>query len=302
MIQYLLCLRPLNLFIVAMTQILCYHFIFLSKALPANVNWVLAPPGIYLFTIVTVCIAAGGYLINDYFDYESDRYNDKRHRLSNKFTTLKYYAVVLILGFLLAFKIAIDIGKPPLAGIYIVASALLYLYSSHWKKQVLIGNLVVSGFTAFVIVMLLYAEQDVISSLSRLQHEVVVNSILAFSTFAFLINMVREIIKDIEDIEGDKAEGYKTMPISMGIPKSRIVASFYGIVLLFVLFGWMWYAAWTVDVKVLGFCSFTLFAPLVFILFKLLRTKTALPSSLLSTMCKLMMISGLFLLIYTQKL
>ena len=255
----------------------------------------LESPKIYVFAFVTVLITLGGYLINDYFDIETDKINDKS-RLSPKSLLLLYF-VILFLGFILAFALALSLGQPALSLIYLMAVALLYMYSAIWKRQVLIGNVIVSLFTAAVPLILLYAERDQLDMLNVTSIESTTSSIVFFSAFTFLISMVREIIKDIEDLEGDSAAGYKTLPIVYGIERAKTIAGFYGFVLMGTLLLWQFYSLRFTSDNLLThlFVFIFLYAPVIFLVVKLLGNSAHWKS--LSQLCKAIMLFGLLLII-----
>ena len=255
----------------------------------------LESPKIYVFAFVTVLITLGGYLINDYFDIETDKINDKS-RLSPKSLLLLYF-VILFLGFILAFALALALGQPALSLIYLMAVALLYMYSAIWKRQVLIGNVIVSLFTAAVPLILLYAERDQLDMLNVTSIESTTSSIVFFSAFTFLISMVREIIKDIEDLEGDSAAGYKTLPIVYGIERAKTIAGFYGFVLMGTLLLWQLYSLRFTSDNLLThlFVFIFLYAPVIFLVVKLLGKSAHWTS--LSQLCKAIMLFGLLLII-----
>jgi 4-hydroxybenzoate polyprenyltransferase len=248
-----------------------------------------------VFAFVTVLITLGGYLINDYFDIETDKINDKS-RLSPKSLLLLYF-VILFLGFILAFALALSLGQPALSLIYLIAVALLYMYSAKWKRQVLIGNVIVSLFTAAVPLILLYAERDQLDMLNVTSIESTTSSIVFFSAFTFLISMVREIIKDIEDLEGDSAAGYKTLPIVYGIERAKTIAGFYGFVLMGTLLLWQLYSLRFTSDNLLThlFVFIFLYAPVIFLVVKLLGKSAHWTS--LSQLCKAIMLFGLLLII-----
>lgn len=298
MLKYLTCLRPLNLLIVYVTQILIYYSFFTPFEGTIKYEWNLYPPTIIFFAIVTVLITASGYLINDYFDYESDRLNSKSNKIP-RFHNLYYYLFIVVLGFCLALGIALHIGKPLLTLIYLVAVGLLFLYSAAWKKRVLIGNLVVALFSAFAVLILLYAELDHVLNISNRSAKSWIIPFLGFSVFAFLISMVREIIKDIEDVDGDKAADYRTLPIVHGIPRAKSIAAFFAISLIITIIVWFFYFIVHPPLWLYAFVALFLIFPISYILIKLL-SKSTLNAALLSKLSKVIMVFGLIFLIITR--
>ncbi len=306
MLRFVRCIRPLNLALIYLTQILFYNLFFPSAFCGNGYNeagydkLVLSDPYIYLFAFITVIIAASGYLINDYFDFDSDLKNAKTNRLNNKSAYLAYYWIVVFLGFILSLWLAlVVINKVLLAGIYVMSVAALFLYSAKWKKKVLIGNIVVSLFSAFVILILIYAEKDYLTHTPK-EHEVDLLSMFIYSGFAFFVSMVREIIKDIEDVSGDKAVGYRTLPIVSGIERAKSIASYFAWGLLVLIIGWMTNLYWSGTLLIILLLSgLLLVAPVLYVLVGML-SKTKMNPSLLSSICKIHMVFGIFVLIINQ--
>ena len=306
MLRLLRCIRPLNLALVYLTQILFYSLFFPSLGCGNGYEefgyykLVLSSPYIFLFAFITVSIAASGYLINDYFDFDSDLKNAKTNRLRSKSANLVYYWVIVLIGFLLSLWMAlVVVNQVLLAGIYLVAVAALFMYSAVWKKQVLIGNVVVSLFSAFVILILIYAEREYLAHTPK-EFEVDLSSILIYSGFAFLVSMVREIIKDIEDVSGDKTVGYRTLPIVYGIARAKGIASFFAWWLLLLIIGWMTYLYLGVTPRMILLISVMLLCiPVSYVLIKLL-SKVKMNPKQLSQVCKVHMILGIVVLIINQ--
>ena len=285
--QYLTALRPINLLIIAATQLGLYYKLFIS-ALSIE-ELVLAPPNIFLFTIVTVLIAASGYLINDYFDFESDLSNKKQGRLVNKSKILPYYLTLVIIGFFISLWLAHMLGNLLLALIYLAAIALLYAYAVRFKKNGLSGNLLVAGFTSGVLLILLFAER----THPNISEELI-QDLMVFSGFIFLINLIRELIKDVEDIDGDHKASYMTVPIAHGIKRTYQVVSLLAAV-----------ASILVSVWVMGFSqrTFQLFGiigvviPLIVIAIQSGFNKFSPNPSRLSLLSKSVMVLGLGLIL-----
>ncbi len=233
-------IRPLNLFIVALTQCIIFYLVlspnFQEYGLSLILNGFLAP----LFILVTILITAGGYVINDIIDYEADLINKQQKVfIGRDGMTMKnawlFYAIILIVGFSISAFIAHSLGNIKLSGIYIVAVALLYAYSKYFKQSYLIGNILIAAFTSGVFLIIIYAEKKSLVQLemaSPQKFKELIDLLLGFCLFSFLLNLVREIVKDLEDIEGDTLAGYKTMPIKSGVLLSKNIAITFSIILL----------------------------------------------------------------------
>lgn len=229
-------LRLPNLFIVGLTQYILLHFLLLPFLHQEGISPNLDPLQFFLFVLDTVLITLSGNIANDIMD----RHIDQKNRPDTVFVgrhispaaAWVLYAAVLLLGFLLACHIAWQQAKIPLLAIYPAAVLLLYLYSAYCKKMPLLGNVIVGLFCAGVTGIVWFAEQESWAQLSpNLQH----SSLLAFAAyglFAYYTTLFREIVKDMEDMDGDALWGCRTLPIAIGIPKTKWVALLHAFPLL----------------------------------------------------------------------
>ena len=309
MLAFIKSIRPLNLGIVYLTQVAFYYLFFLAVPWiePTGNCWMQLNLGslyIHFFAFVTVIIAASGYLINDYFDFESDLLNQKTNRLSSRTTYLSAYWVSNVIGFLLALYLARSNGQLYLAGIYIAAVAALFLYSAVWKKKVLIGNVVVALFSAFVVVILIYAEKEYLFDLEtntcRRPGISTIQLMLLYSGFIFLISMVREIVKDIEDVNGDAQLGYCTLPIVYGCKAARMIAVIFSIGLLTLLAYWALVMKANAALLAMVYLILLIILPLIYLIFYLMYYSTDFNAAFASKYCKFIMLSGLGFIILSS--
>lgn len=292
--------RPLNLLIVGLTQALFYFLFFVPlstfHSLCLYSNRLLFP-----FVLVTVIITACGYYINDYFDFNSDLLNQKKNRLSRRTDYLYLYFSLFIIGFILSVWIAFQIQRPNLALIYIGANILLFLYSTSFKKKPLIGNMTVAAFSSGVILILLFAEYKYLGS--KFINEEIQKTGSSFQLlfyyigFVFLISLIREIVKDIEDMDGDRAVGYNTLPIAWGVKKSKWLCAILSICLIVTLM--IWYFQNTPQFDVLSNIGFFggLILPIGILILGCLLTQEIKSFRKISHLCKALMLSGLIFLI-----
>lgn len=231
-------IRPLNLLIVAILQLLLYYNILLPH---------LDHPRLTLYTfggfvLSTLLLTASGYLINDYYDHIGDQINKQGwHRLTRS-QLIVTYSIVSLLGVAISLAVAYSIGQLSYVSIYVLASILLYSYSAWGKRQPLIGNVMVAVFCGLSITILLLTERPALLSLMdttpTLYHQIV-HLVIGLSVFAFMITLVREMVKDVQDIEGDRAQGYTTLPIIIGIPRTKVMITWYLGVTLALAIWWI---------------------------------------------------------------
>lgn len=236
-IAFLKLIRVENLAMIALTQVLLRYCI-LQKILAQDGFQLGLNDGLfYLVVLSTVLIAAAGYIINDYFDVKTDLINRPDTVVVGKIiqrrTAIILHITFTFLGIVIGMYAALKTGYLRFAIFHFAAAFLLWVYSTNFKKTLLLGNILVSLLTASVVFMPLVYEMGTMHKLNPgfiSSHKpllfMVFRVSFIFSLFAFITSLSREILKDIEDYQGDKATGGTTMPITWGVLPSKISAFF----------------------------------------------------------------------------
>ncbi|SFT88220.1 4-hydroxybenzoate polyprenyltransferase [Algoriphagus locisalis] len=216
--------RPINLLMVGFAQLMTAYFLVgtTNAGLP-----VLQDYKLYLIIISTLLITAAGYMINDYYDVKIDYVNRPGNVVVGKGIKRR---VVIFLHTVLNFT-AIGLGflvSPIFALINFLAAFLLWFYSNNLKREPFVGNLTVAFLTGLSIYLIGFYFQ---------KSELLV---LTYAIFAFFLNLIREIIKDIEDRPGDRKHGCRTLPIVLGFRKTKavifLIAAVFVCAILIVMF------------------------------------------------------------------
>jgi len=262
----------------------------------------------FLLVLSTVFIAAAGYIINDYFDTRTDMIN-KPSRVVVGVEVGRRQAMILhtmlnIIGVGLGIYLAFYIQLSALAFVFLLATGLLWFYSTSYKRQFLVGNLSVSFLTGLVPLMVVLFEIPLLNRTygeQMLQHNVSFNYIIAwvggFSFFAFMTTLIRELIKDAEDFEGDSAYGMKTLPIVLGTRWTKAVLlgliSITLAMLVFVLLKFILFSVEPADFYSLGYYIILLIVPFLLLSIQILRAEKKKDYHRASTLIKLIMLSGI---------
>ncbi len=297
-------LRFPNLLIVALTQYLLQNAILLPAFRPADLSPTLGGFPFFLFSLTTMLIAATGYVVNDIVDVEMDLLNKPEkvfvNRLISKKNAWRLYFGLTAFGFAIAFYLAVYVENLSLVLIFPAAVGMLAWYSFQLKKIPVAGNVTVAIFCAFVAGVVLFAERKTFGELCLVNPAAAQEVQVLFGgylLFAFFSTMVREIVKDIEDLEGDRTSGCRTLPIAFGMNTAKIWAFSLAFALLLqvVLFG-----KWLVEKEEwagLAFLVAGIILPLVFLIFKLKTAQVKAEFARLSLFAKLIMAAGLVLLV-----
>ena len=188
-----------------------------------------------LLIVSVVGIAAGGYVINDYFDVKIDRinrpYNLVVTRIISRDAAMNLFYGLTAVGVIAGTVVAWWAHSWTLLFTYVVIPGLLWFYSASYKRMFLVGNLVVAFASAIVPLLVAIANADYLHHLyqNALAYSPIVGELYVwtggFAAFAFLLTWVREIVKDIEDIEGDREMECRTLPIVWGDKVAKIIAT-----------------------------------------------------------------------------
>jgi 4-hydroxybenzoate polyprenyltransferase len=246
-----------NLVFIALTQFLFEYCIY-QKIYQTSAAGNFETKQFIFLVIASVVIAAAGYIINDYFDLNIDQVNKPGKVVVNVLISRRW--VIFWHMFLSLLGLFFTVSALPIQQYWYLVMAnfasiiLLWFYSTNFKKQLLIGNVMISLLTAWVILIIFLSKYPLhIQSLLLVDHDEVrfFRFAMLYASFAFIISLIREVIKDLEDMEGDRKYGCRTMPIVWGVNASKVFVAVWIIVLIATLsiiqfyvlaFGW-WHSA-----------------------------------------------------------
>lgn len=311
---FLRLIRWPNLVFIIITQVLFYYCIIL----PVFAVYQIAPPLTqnYLVLIIaaSVLIAAAGYIINDYFDLNIDSINkpDKLvvEKIIKRRWTIVWHFILSTIGIIITIWVClhiIDWYTLLVIGINIICTIALWLYSTTYKRRLLIGNILISLLTAWTI-LILYVINMKSWFMVKILPEFKNNYELAnaklfkysvlYAGFAFIISLIREVIKDMEDMEGDAKYNCKTMPIVWGIPATKVFIAVWLIVLIGALLVLQFYAMYLSWWWSMAYCVAAIILPLLWILKKLHKAQVTKDYHQLSTAVKLVILTGILSMIF----
>ncbi|MEO6230816.1 MAG: geranylgeranylglycerol-phosphate geranylgeranyltransferase [Ferruginibacter sp.] len=293
-----------NLIFIALTQLLFYYCIIVPSLPPAYyaLQYKLTTPVFYLLVVASILIAAAGYIINDYFDINIDQVNkpDKMiiQKIINRRWAIFWHLFITFAGLLVSLYVSIKTSF-----IIVIANSvcalLLWVYSTTFKKKLLSGNIIISGLTAWTIMVLYFATNTTLtlSPFIRTGLHSGMQSIYKYAVlyagFAFIISLIREVVKDIEDMNGDSRYNCKTMPIVWGVPAAKVFVGVWLVVLigaLLVVLIYVFQLGWWISAL---YALLVVVVPLAWLLKQFYQAQTAPEYHRISTLVKVIMLAGI---------
>ena len=206
---------------IALMQVLIKYALFEPFLETTNLSITLNWFGFSLLVLASVCLAAAGNIINDINDVDIDLTNKPDKVLIGKTISEKIaynlFIIFNVIGVGIGFYLSNLIGHSGFSALFIIVSALLYLYATYLKQMLLVGNIVISLLVALSIIIVgIYELLPAITPENQPTQSTFFEILRDYAGFAFLINLIREITKDIEDVDGDHKAGRSTLAIAIG--------------------------------------------------------------------------------------
>lgn len=272
---FLRLIRWPNLVFIVVTQILFNYAVVRPVLRQVGLQPKLSPVTFIQLCLASVLIAAAGYIINDYFDVHIDRVNKPQKVLLDRYIRRRWaifwHLLLSMTGVMISLVISFSIGDRFLvigiSNFFCVIA--LWVYSTTYKRKILIGNILISVLTAWTVWVVYLSEViswwwlPALTPVQTLALSKLLRLAALYAGFAFIISLVREVVKDIEDVEGDRRGGCRTMPIVWGIPVSKTFSAVWLVVLISILlitqfyvvqFGWWLSVAYLLIVVVAPLC------------------------------------------------
>ena len=255
-----------------------------------------------LLVLSTVLLAAAGYFINDYFDTGADSINKPNSnyvgKIISKKTTMTVHLILNAIAIVIGFYISIKIGIYKIGFLYVIIAGLLWFYSSSYKRLFLVGNIIIALLSALVPFIVAIYEIPLLNTTYAetllkygINFNVVIFWVLGFTFFAFITSLIREMLKDIEDVKGDKIYKNNTVPIIIGTFYTKIII--IGLIALTIASLIFTYFKFLNDNISLIYIIIALILPFVFLIFKIIAAKDSKHFHFASTVTKIIMVLGI---------
>jgi len=257
----------------------------------------------FILVFSTVCLTAAGYVINDYFDTKTDNLNRPETVIVGKSikrrSAMTIHIVFNLIGVIGGFYVSYKIGLYQLGIIFLIASGLLWYYSTTYKRQFLIGNILVAFLTGLVPLMVILFEMP---ELNKAYIDILIEKgmnfnnvffwVAGFSFFAFITTLTREIIKDTEDFEGDSAYGRNTVPIMLGIKWTKIIIIGLTAITL-ISIGSIYFNYLAGSLLTLLYITVGVVIPMLFLIYKIVKADKKTDYHFSSVLMKFIMLTGI---------
>ncbi|WET02669.1 geranylgeranylglycerol-phosphate geranylgeranyltransferase [Flavobacterium sp. YJ01] len=293
--KFLKLIRYQNLLMLAFMQLL-FRYAFLKQQ---NIPLALSDIQYGLLVLSTVLLAAAGYAINNIYDVATDSINKPNDVVVGKgiseTAAFNIYIALNVSGVAIGFLLSNIIHRPTFASLFILIASLLYFYATSLKQIMILGNFVVAALLAISVLIIGVFDLFPATTLENQAQMASLFSILTdYALFAFMINFIREIVKDIEDVNGDYNQGMNTLPIAIGINRAAKIALGFAIIafILLALYSNTYFMQNKLYI-VIFYAFVTVLAPLLYFIVKIFSAKSQKDFHHLSTILKLILFFGI---------
>ncbi len=226
-------IRIKNLGIIAFCQIIFKYFFFNRSGAMLQLN----DFHFFLLLFALLFIAAAGYIINDIYDLESDKINKPKAVIIgseiSEILAMRLYILFNFTGLGLAYYLSYSIGHLNYSLLFLILAFGLLKYSQSWKNIFILKNVLVAFLVSLSILILgIYDVYSAINMSNAVQQFTILSIVFDYFLFSFLTNLIREIIKDIEDMKGDKERNTKSFTAVIGLKKTRYLVIFLNSLLI----------------------------------------------------------------------
>ncbi|WP_424494007.1 geranylgeranylglycerol-phosphate geranylgeranyltransferase [Salinimicrobium sp. GXAS 041] len=290
---FLRLIRWPNLLMILLTMMLVKYMLFAPFDLAVTLNWF----EFALLVISMISLAAAGNIINDIHDVRTDAINKPEKLIIGKqiseASAYNWFIGLNILGVGIGFYLSNIVGQPSFTVLFIIPSALLYLYASHIKRTILVGNLVVSIMVGMIVVMPgIFDLIPAITPQNRSTQRVIFFILTDYGIFAFMVNFLREMVKDQEDVRGDYNAGMQTLPVVLGKERTNKIIFLTCLLpvagVLYYIYEYLY-----VNSLAMAYALFLIFGPLLYFLAKILTASSKKDFRRLSLLLKIVLAFGL---------
>jgi len=292
-LAYLKLIRVQNLILILIIQVIIKYALFHAF----EIDITLTNLQFSMLVLSTLSIAAAGYIINDIQDVDIDRINKPdKVIVGKKISEKSAYTLFIVLnciGVVLGFFLSNSIDKPSFFALFIIISVLLYLYATYLKSVIVLGNIIISAMVAMTLIMVcLFDLLPAITPENQSTQSTFFSIVMDYALFAFIISLIRELVKDVQDVDGDKNGGITTLPIAIGRKRTIYIIFTLAILLLFGIVYYMYSYLYYKQIAIIYFLILIV-APLIYFCVRSWNATNKKDYQFLSQLLKVIMILGM---------
>lgn len=304
MINYLNLIRWKNISLLILSQVLIKYALLEPLKSGYGVTTALSNFNFFLLVFATTCIASAGYIINDIEDVIADKINKPNQIIIGKSISeqqaTNLFIALNFIGVVAGFFLTKAIDKTSLFPLFIISSALLYMYSTYLKRFVLIGNIVVAALVGLSVFLVgIFDLLPAINLQNASSQYFFLDLIKDYVIFALMINLIREMVKDIEDIDGDYKMGIQTLPILIGRNRATKVVFIVSLIPLMLIIFYLLNNLYSQPIALI-YVLLLVVAPLIYVSIKLFSAKQKKQYHHISNLLKIVMLTGVLSLLLFQ--
>ncbi len=301
MIAYLRLFRWPNILIIALTMFMVRYYLIMPVMLQEGIDLQLPTLMFILLVLSVAFIAIAGYVINDYFDVRIDNVNDPDRVILDKRIPAKMaiplHATFTVVGVILGLIVSFYVGNFKLIFIHLLIGLLLWLYSARYKRKPLWGNLIVAFSSAMVVLIVWVFElfamvKHTIVIMNRAEQAWIHKTLLFMAGYAFVISLIREMLKDMEDMEGDRRYGCLTLPVVIGTGRVKWIITTLTTLSMLVL-GWAQIHLFAIHFRLTALYFIMIQFMLFYLIFLVWRARQKEEFGNLSQLARIIMVAGI---------
>ncbi len=299
MVPFLRLIRIANLLIIGLTQYFIRYFFIEPIGNLGGYNLIMSHIDFALLVFSSLLVAGAGYIINDYYDVRIDSINKPEKVIIGKRIKRRHAMLIHLLlnsvAIIIAMYLGHKVGFWQLGFVHFISAFLLWAYSSNYKRQFLSGNLIICFLTGLSVIIPAIYEFVFFSVIKARTPELFIQlayGVGVYAGFSVLTTFLREVVKDAEDMEGDLDSNCNTIPIVLGIPKTKILLVAIALITLSALAYLSFLQLNGGDTIAFLYVTLLLNLPLLLLIYRIITAKEKKDYSFISLLIKLIMLFG----------
>ena len=292
--KYLKLIKYQNLLLLA-TMLLVFRYLFLTQS---YIDLALTDINYFLLVLSTVCIAAGGAVMQHIVNQEEDEIIRPQSRLVGNTITetsaYNWYIGLTIVGVGIGFYLANVIFKPTFASLFVLVATLLYIQATNLKQIPFINNCITALLVAISIVTIaLFDVFPATDATNKVRMSEAFGILIDYAIFSFFLVLLKELVNDLKNKQSDEMVGNTTLATRLGLLKTKIITGIFVILILAMILYYCKNYLFELNLA-LYYILITMLGPLLLVGLKLINSTSAKEFKLLNRVLQFVLITSLF--------